>query len=108
MDPQRNQRLRWLAMPLLAACDVQQTVGIASARELAATYAPVLRLHRDEFYAPCPIELTLSGSQLVPGGAEAIPRMPTLLGSGSGLEIAGSGGAPGTRPDPSDRRRSAG
>lgn len=33
--------------------------GSTGAEELARTYAPVVRLHRDEFYLPLPVETTL-------------------------------------------------
>ncbi len=58
-------------------CDVHETLASEkSAESLALEYAPVLKLHRDEFYAPMPVELTLAAASLHIGNGRSLPIAP--------------------------------
>lgn len=53
-------------------CDVRATLDSKgqSAQDLAETYAPILKLHRDEAFEPIPVELTLAAGQLQLGNGK--------------------------------------
>lgn len=56
-----------------------QTGADVSADVLASDYAPVIRLHREEFYRPVPIELPLSLARLDLGNTEELRVAPDAL-----------------------------
>lgn len=62
-----------LAAELLSAYDGGDE---ASARALAETYAPVVRLHRDAVFTPIPVELTLGTASFDPGNTMTLPVAP--------------------------------
>ncbi|MBI4559529.1 MAG: right-handed parallel beta-helix repeat-containing protein [Candidatus Hydrogenedentes bacterium] len=62
-------------------CDTKSTLsnGKLSFQELATRYAPVLKLHRDEFYLPTPVDVLLAGGVLRPGAVNTAFDAPSRL-----------------------------
>ncbi|MBI5094438.1 MAG: hypothetical protein HZB26_18625 [Candidatus Hydrogenedentes bacterium] len=59
-------------------CDARQTLsGGTTVDALALRYAPVFKMHRDEYYAPIPVEFSLAQSQLRVGNGHTLAKSPT-------------------------------
>ena len=81
-------------------CDTRQTLEAALTPEvLALKYAPVFKAHRDEFYAPSPVERSVACASLGTGNGHVLQIPPTLLDlaqlpqSESRLDLPGGNGA---------------
>ncbi|MBP8129797.1 MAG: hypothetical protein KA184_09470 [Candidatus Hydrogenedentes bacterium] len=64
---------------LVADVRSTQTGTDVPADALASDYAPVIRLHREEFYRPVPVELPLSLARLDLGNSEELRVAPDAL-----------------------------
>lgn len=70
--------------------------GSMTSEELAALYAPVIRLHRDEFYRVDPVELTLGKASLEMGNTGALRSNPAAIDLKESLQAESQLNLPGT------------
>lgn len=66
-----------LTAALVADTHTTYEDGEISAGELAKTYVPVVRMHRDEFYHPIPVEVTLDRASFDIGNTHTLESAPT-------------------------------